>query len=499
MKISSLLVLFTLCTVLSASAQNLHNSSNAASIENEANTTTGWAGPAALSSDMSTSQNGMYSLRIAVQNTSRDARYTFTATVGSVYTISIWARRSPNSNNPAFANWIGLQGFTTTVIGTNTWTQYNFTVTATISNPSIRVYAGPIGAASGADVYIDAVSILLQTPPDTQPPTPPSNLTASNLTSGSVTISWGASADNVGVTGYTIRENSLTKGTVDANTTSFNVTGLAPSTTYTYTVSASDAANNTASSDPLNITTLAPPPDTLPPTAPGNLTATSVTESSVWLSWIASSDNTGVAGYTIFMNGVIHATTPNTQYFITALSPATSYIFYVTAQDAAGNNSAAGDTILIVTADTVQSIPYTSSNSNLPTVSWQSADFYASGNVGIGTMPNSVHRMSVNGSIRSKEIIVETGWSDFVFEDGYQLASLEEVEAYILKHRHLKDIPSAEDVEKNGVSLGRMNQLLLMKIEEMTLYLIDANKRINELELEVSSLKDPEGITEKGY
>lgn len=491
MKINSLLLFFALFSVLSVSAQNLHNSSNAASIENETNSTTGWTGPAALTSDMSTAQNGIYSLRVAVQNSSRDARYTFNAVVGSVYNISIWARRSANSNNPAFANWLGLQGFSTTVIGTTTWTQYSFTVTATITNPSIRVYAGPIGAATGADVFIDAVSIFLQTPADVQAPTAPSNLSASDLTEESVTLSWTASTDNVGVTGYTVRQNNLTIGVTDGNTTTFPVTGLSPSTSYTYVVTASDAANNfSPASDSLTITTLTPAPDTLSPTIPGNLSVASITDNSIALSWLASTDNTAVTGYTVYRDGIEVATTANTQYLSTGLSAATVYAFFVTAQDAAGNNSPASDTLQVTTTDPSQVDNYNSSNANLPTVSWQSADFYASGNVGIGTTPSTSYRMSVNGSIRSKEIIVETGWSDFVFEEGYDLATLEDVEAYILKHGHLKDIPSATEVEKNGISLGKMNKLLLMKIEEMTLYMIEANKLINELEKEVSMIKD---------
>jgi chitodextrinase len=491
MKINSLLLFMALFSVFSASSQNLHNSSNAASVENEANTTSGWAGPAALSSDMSTAQNGMYSLRVAVQNTSRDARYTFNAVVGSVYNISIWARRSANSNNPAFANWLGLQGFSTTVIGSTTWTQYNFTVTATITNPSIRVYAGPIGAATDADVFIDAVSIFLQTPADTQAPTSPSNLSSSDLTTQSFTLNWTASTDNVGVTNYSVLQNNVTIGIVGGTTTSFPVTGLSPSTSYTYVVTAVDAANNVSpASDSLTITTLAPAPDTIAPTAPVNLSASNVTNNSIGLTWIASTDNIAVTGYTIFINGVLDTTTANTQYLATGLSPATEYTFYVSAYDAAGNNSAPGNIIEVTTTDPSQVTTYTSTNSNLPSVSWQSADFYASGNVGIGTMPSNTYRMSVNGSIRSKEIIVETGWSDFVFEDDYNLASLEEVEAYIIKHRHLKDIPSAVEVEKNGISLGNMNKLLLMKIEELTLYIIEANKNIKSLEQEVSLIKD---------
>lgn len=105
------------------------------------------------------------------------------------------------------------------------------------------------------------------------------------------------------------------------------------------------------------------------------------------------------------------------------------------------------------------------------------------GNVGIGTgIPDQSYKLSVNGSIRAKEIRVNTGWSDFVFEKEYKLMPLKEVEQYILLHKHLPEIPDAETVEANGIDLGNMNKLLLQKIEELTLYVIELKKKINTIE-----------------
>ena len=108
---------------------------------------------------------------------------------------------------------------------------------------------------------------------------------------------------------------------------------------------------------------------------------------------------------------------------------------------------------------------------------------FLTGNTGIGTInvPNDF-MLAVNGKIRAKEIKVETGWSDFVFEDDYDLPTLDEVEKYIKTHRHLPEIPSAKEVEENGVELGKMDSKLLQKIEELTLYIIDQEKRIRKLE-----------------
>lgn len=111
-------------------------------------------------------------------------------------------------------------------------------------------------------------------------------------------------------------------------------------------------------------------------------------------------------------------------------------------------------------------------------------------NVGIGTSNfvdgSDTYRLSVDGNIRAKRVRVYTTWADYVFEKGYDLPSIEEVDAYIKENGHLKDIPSAEVVEKNGIELGEMNKLLLQKIEELTLYLIELKGEIEVLKKQQS-------------
>lgn len=111
------------------------------------------------------------------------------------------------------------------------------------------------------------------------------------------------------------------------------------------------------------------------------------------------------------------------------------------------------------------------------------------GNVGIGTFNPGSWKLAVNGKIRAKEIKVETGWSDFVFFDNYKLPTLQEVENHIKKNGHLKDIPSAKEVEENGIFLGEMDAKLLQKIEELTLYTIQQEKKIQKLEKENEEMK----------
>jgi len=110
------------------------------------------------------------------------------------------------------------------------------------------------------------------------------------------------------------------------------------------------------------------------------------------------------------------------------------------------------------------------------------------GNVGIGTI-SPTQKLSVNGTIQAKEVIVQSGWSDYVFAEGYHLAPLCEVEAHIKHDKHLPGIPSAADVAAGGVSLGDMQSKLLEKIEELTLHQIAQEKRLNEQAERIGSLE----------
>ena len=114
--------------------------------------------------------------------------------------------------------------------------------------------------------------------------------------------------------------------------------------------------------------------------------------------------------------------------------------------------------------------------------------FNENGNLGIGTANPNGWRLAVNGKIKAKEIKVETGWRDSVFCNNYTLPTLKEVENHINEEGHLKDIPSAKEVEKNGISLGEMDSKLLQKIEELTLYTIQQQKEIEVLKSLVNKL-----------
>lgn len=121
--------------------------------------------------------------------------------------------------------------------------------------------------------------------------------------------------------------------------------------------------------------------------------------------------------------------------------------------------------------------------SNAPEQVGLVAAFQADGNVGIGTTEPGDYKLAVNGKIKTREVVVTAfEWSDYVFEDDYDLKSLEEVEKYIKENKHLPGIPTEKEVKEKGLSVGDMQAKLLEKIEEMTLYIINLKKENKELE-----------------
>jgi hypothetical protein len=109
--------------------------------------------------------------------------------------------------------------------------------------------------------------------------------------------------------------------------------------------------------------------------------------------------------------------------------------------------------------------------------SFAHATLLPNGNFGIGTT-NPTYKLSVKGNIRSEEVVVETGWADFVFEKDYKLRSLTEVEKYINDNKHLPDVPSAKEIQTNGLRVGEVQTKMMQKIEELTLYVIELKKEI---------------------
>lgn len=114
--------------------------------------------------------------------------------------------------------------------------------------------------------------------------------------------------------------------------------------------------------------------------------------------------------------------------------------------------------------------------------------FNSLGNVGIGTTTPQ-YNLDVNGTIRAREIVVNTTGADFVFEDSYHLMPLGEVKEYIETNHHLPSIQSAAEMQQNGVSISELQTQLLQKVEELTLYILQQQATIENLQNEISELK----------
>jgi hypothetical protein len=138
-------------------------------------------------------------------------------------------------------------------------------------------------------------------------------------------------------------------------------------------------------------------------------------------------------------------------------------------------------------------IRYPASNNYMFSLRYNSTDYFNilnNGNIGIGII-NPANKLDVNGTIHSKEVKVDMiGWSDFVFKKEYNLPTLAEVEKHINEKGHLENIPSEEEVLKNGINLGEMNAKLLQKIEELTLYMIDMKKENIEMKERLIKLEN---------
>jgi chitodextrinase len=172
----------------------------------------------------------------------------------------------------------------------------------------------------------------------TKAPAAPTALVATATTSSSTTLSWAAATISGGgaVTGYTIYENGTEVGSVSGTVTSFTATGLAASTSYKFTVTATDSAGTSAKSAALAVTT----PAGQVPAPPTGLKESALTSTSVALAWTPPNIPAGarLAGYTILNNGTVVGTTTGTSFTVSGLTAATAYSFTVEASDQYGTS-----------------------------------------------------------------------------------------------------------------------------------------------------------------
>jgi len=242
-------------------------------------------------------------------------------------------------------------------IGTTTGatTFSNSGLTASTSY-SYRVRASD--AAGNLSNFSNTSSTTTQAGSDTTPPTPPTGLAATASSSTQIGLTWTASTDNVGVTGYRIERctgsgcSSFVQIGTTTGATTFSNSGLTASTSYTYRVRATDAAGNLSNFSNTSSATTQAGSDTTPPTPPTALAAAASSSTQIGLRWTASTDNVGVTGYRIERcTGAsctsftqIGTTTGATTFSDSGLTASTSYTYRVRATDAAGNLSTFSNT-----------------------------------------------------------------------------------------------------------------------------------------------------------
>ena len=207
-------------------------------------------------------------------------------------------------------------------------TAYSYTVAAFDGAAHLSPHSAPAEATTLSAGVVDS-----------EAPGVPPDLQAVPASPSAITLTWTAATDDVGVLGYRVYRGGVQVATVAG--TQFTDTGLAPSTEYTYTVAAYDAAGNlSVPSNPATATTLAAgQADTDAPSVPAPVVALPSSSSAIAVSWGPSTDNVGVLGYRIFRDGVQVGTTSGHLYADGGLAPATSYDYTVVAFDAAGNQS----------------------------------------------------------------------------------------------------------------------------------------------------------------
>jgi chitodextrinase len=216
-------------------------------------------------------------------------------------------------------------------------------------------------AANNVSSYSSTASATTSAPADTTAPSAPTGLSATASSSTQINLSWAASSDDVGVTGYLVERcqgsgcSTFVQVTSVTGTT-YSDSGLSAGTSYSYRIRATDAASNLSSYSSTATATTQTSSDTTPPSTPGSLTGSAASGNGVTLSWSASTDDVGVTGYLIEQcqgsgctSFVQVANASSAAYSIAGLTPLTTYVFRIRATDAAGNLSSYSNSVTLTT------------------------------------------------------------------------------------------------------------------------------------------------------
>ncbi len=289
--------------------------------------------------------NGSYTLQDTTAPTT-PAGLTATAISSSRIDLS-WTASTDN---------VGVTGYNIyrcTGLGCTPSTQITTSATNSYSNTGLSastVYVYRVAAydaAGNVSAQSSSASATTLAPLDTTPPVI-SAVTASSVTSSGATITWTTNENSDSQVEYGLTASYGSQTTLNTSMVTSHsqaLSGLSVATLYHYRVKSKDAAGNLATSGDYTFITT----DTQAPTTPTNLSATAVSPSQINLSWTASTDNVGVAGYHIYRNSVEIANITATSYQNTGLAPSTSYTYAISAYDAAGNGSFATADVIATT------------------------------------------------------------------------------------------------------------------------------------------------------
>jgi hypothetical protein len=319
------------------------------------------------------------------------------------------------------------------------------------------------------------------------PPSVPTDLSATAASPTSIVIEWTDVSTNE--TGFEVERSTTPSSgyslitTTTPNATSHLDNSLTPNTLYYYRARSKNAAGTSSYTSITSATT-----PLAPPAAPESLSAVPGV-SSINLSWTDNSSNesefiiersgSSGTGFAVVGSAVANAMS----YQDAAITPGQPYYYRVKAINAGGNSTYTDE----VTATL-----------NIPGVTKLCKGLFcdAYGSVGIGTqIIPSGYKLSVKGKMMAEGVKVDlqSAWPDYVFENSYRLKDLPSLRSYINSNGHLPNMPTAAEVEKEGIDLEEINVKLVEKVEELSLYLIQMEERIKKLEKENTLLKTTKG------
>ncbi len=328
---------------------------------------------------------------------------------GSVGTESITLSWNPSTDNVGVSSYRIYQNESVSPVATTTGQVTQMTVSGLAPSAAYTFRVAALDGAGNQSALSGALLATTSPPVDTTAPSSPTGLTALvSSTSSMITLSWTASTDAQGVIGYEIFRSGAWIATTTSGTRHVD-SGLEPLTSYSYTVSAFDAAGNSSAKSAVLYATTSAALDTTSPSTPRDITASNVSSSQIILSWASSTDNVGVVGYRIWKNGTEVGTTSIPRFSFTGLLPATTYTFNVAAYDAMDNISTQSGSVSITTSSLPDTVP-----PSVPT--------------GLSPAPNSAKQITLKWNPSTDNVEV-TGYT--IFANGNVLATVPSGTSYV--------------------------------------------------------------------